>query len=134
MHGDASKYAWFRTKEYRQEARILIRIKQRYLQEQTPAGRRLLSLMLNAYNANFGSGLNRKQIASVLGRPQGLTPHDRNLLNRLCESGFIESRRLTLWTEDRRARGSEIIYHMDEDTAWALNVIRRKQRKKKSTA
>ncbi len=134
MHGDGSKYAWFRTKENEQDARLLIQITSQSVSRQTPAGRRLLALMLNAYNANYGMALNRKQVASILGRPQGLTPHDRKLLNRLCEVNLLESHMSTLWTIDRRARGAEIVYHMSEDVAWALNQIRRKNRKKRSIA
>ena len=135
MHGEMSRYAWISTTHEKQTAIQHIARVQNRLKRLTPAGRRLLSLLLNAYNVNYGASISRKQIAALLGRPSGgLTPHDRRLLTQLCEFGLLQCKRETIRTMENRPCGAEFRYSMDEDTAWILNQLRQKNRKKQLKA
>jgi len=126
MHGEFSRFQLILDERDKLEGkRYILRVRDR-VSKLTPAGKRLLGLMLNAYNVNAGMSLNRKQIADLLGRPSGgLTPHDRKLLAQLETMGILKARRAVLWTGDRTPCGAEFRYSMPEDEAWALNIIRR---------
>lgn len=130
MHGESSQYAWILSDEEKLKAKRHAMQTMDKLSKLTPAGKRLLSLMLTTYNMNWGASINRKQIAGLLGRSSGgLTPYDRRLLDKLCELGFLSYERETLWTSDLSSpRGAEYRYSMDEDTGWVLNQIRKANR------
>ncbi len=136
MHGEFSQYNMMFSAQEKRVARRHIDEVSGKLKQLTPAGRRLLSLLLDAYNLNDGASLNRKQVARILGRPTaGLTPHDRNLLKRLCDLGLLDGAREVLRTKDNYACGAEYRYSMNEDIGWILNRMRnnaRRSRRKKT--
>lgn len=90
----------------------------------TPAGKRMLVKLLKVFNKRKGRPITRKHVATILKRTN-LTPHDINLLNKLCGDSLIQSERVPVWTSDKRPAGSQWTYTMSEDTAWALNKMLR---------
>lgn len=114
-------------------------VKQQVLQTQkaakslTPAGQRLLIRMHSWFEQNEYAPMDRKQIATALERPGGLTAWDRRLLDRLCSMSFISRRRVALSTHvDRHGvqtgRGARYVYSMDIDTGFRLAMLRKGRR------
>jgi hypothetical protein len=134
MHGQFSRFDdlefdW--NPELRNEAKRYLTSIQHKLKQLTPGGKRLLALLLTAFNASLSDTVNRKQIAAILGRPKGLTPHDRKLLDTLCDTGFLTCERVPLRTINNQPRGAAFEYSMPEDVGWALNKLRTQSRKKR---
>lgn len=103
-------------------------IKSRYyetgkrVQTLTPAGKKLLLKMLHLFNRHRGDGISRPEIAKALGRPGGLTPHDRKLLKQLEQQRLIDRKREAMAFYQENARGAQFVYYMDENTAYILNL------------
>ncbi|NDJ60338.1 MAG: hypothetical protein GYB67_04385 [Chloroflexi bacterium] len=56
--------------------------------ERTPLAEKLLEVV----RSKGGAWMNRREIASVLGRPEVLSPYDIKLLDQLIAAGHIEKR------------------------------------------
>ena len=92
----------------------------------TPAGKRLFNALWDASRAKFY--VSRRDIASKLGRSNGLIPNDIRLLKQFTTWGLIEQHKRLRPMKGNMPTGYEWAYTLPDNVKWGCRTVAKRRK------